>query len=132
MANGVIDIFDTSNWVTNSTLEVVIDISLTTQLSDFFDLTGDTIDVLITGINLLDEEDLDEIKIAVADANDGFKLDLFVEQLETENFIYTVSELYEDNTYYLVLNSSPIPEPSTATLTFLSLAGLCARRRRKN
>lgn len=40
-------------------------------------------------------------------------------------------ELNQEKTMLKLVVTSVIPEPSTGTLSLLSLAGLCARRRRK-
>lgn len=67
--------------------------------------------------------------------NSTFVLDNFKE-IYGEDFadrLLITSAYYLDGDFGLVLNISvlPIPEPATATLSILALAGLAARRRRK-
>lgn len=43
---------------------------------------------------------------------------------------YTLSSVVKDSVGSIILNRSEVPEPGTATLSLLALAGLCSRRRR--
>lgn len=129
--NGVYDYFDASDWVTASTLSVIIDVGFTTQIADFFDNTDSELTIIIDGFVLSDEGVGESYKIAVAEADSGFSLADSLKSFTTDEYIYTVGELYEDGTYYLVFSSIVVPEPSTATLSLLALTAMLARRRRR-
>lgn len=129
--NGVYDYFNTSDWVTASTLSVIIDVGFTTQIADFFDNTDSELTIIIDGFVLSDEGVGESYKIAVAEADSGFSLADSLKSFTTDEYIYTVGELYEDGTYYLVFSSIVVPEPSTATLSLLALTAMLARRRRR-
>lgn len=53
--------------------------------------------------------------------------EIFKGYQNTDTTHYAVS--YEGDTVYFITRS--VPEPTTATLGLLALAGLCARRRRR-
>lgn len=137
--NGVLDKFDLTDWDTSAGLGLVIDIDLTSQISDFFDVYGEDISQLIEIEYILLTDDLTEESayIYISDADAGFSLSDSIGVIQSDQYQYNVSAAYlvgeegHADGFYLYFEQVVVPEPSTATLSLLALAGLCARRRRR-
>lgn len=136
-SNGVLDNFDISQWDTSAGMGLVLDVDLSEQLSDFFDNAGANQIVGIESFALTGDLDQESAYIYISDASEGFYIACLDEEITSEQYSYTVTDVYlEGDTeheagYYLYFEKVVIPEPSTATLSLLALTAMLARRRRK-
>lgn len=135
--NGVMDKFDLSNWDISEGLNLVIDINLSTQESDFFANAFDVQNITISEIVLSGDLIEESAYIYISDASEGFYISEDIDKIVSGYYQYTISAVYLEGDaahadgFYLYFDFTLIPEPSTATLSLLALCGLCARRRRR-
>lgn len=114
-------------------------------LNSFLDLGGNSLYIIDTKLSgdVLNWADGDSITLftnvgswggydlGVLDSVDDISW-IFSNVGEWDNrYNYTLSSVVKDSVGSIILNRSEVPEPGTATLSLLALAGLCSRRRRK-
>ena len=130
---------NTSMAVTQGTMDapawtlvaVTIDLDKTGSDSYFFTGTdGYTTLNMSTGWNLGSWNALSTEALAIGSGNGNSDRDVYAGQIANLTIFFSETAATSDSIMAVMGNTAPIPEPATATLSLLALAGLCARRRR--